>query len=144
MGKISRLRRWLRAIIGAKLAAPDKFCVNFMGDGAFGMTGLDFETAARCNIPILTIVFNNFSMAVETRSMAKSHELFKTRNVTGNYAEIGRALGGYAERIEKPEEIGAAIRRAKKANEEGRAALLEFITSQEISYSNLAAMEADG
>jgi len=53
-------------------------------------------------------------------------------------------LGGYAERIDKPEEIGAAIRRAKKANEEGRAALLEFVTSQEISYSNLATMEADG
>ena len=128
-------------IIGAKLAAPDKFCVNFMGDSAFGMTGLDFETAARCNIPILTIVLNNYSMAVETQSMTKSHELFKTRDVTGNYAEIGRALGGHAERIEKPEEIGAAIKRAKKANEEGKAALLEFITSQEISYSNLPAME---
>ena len=37
-------------IMGAKLAAPDKFCVNFMGDAAFGMTGLDFETAVRCNI----------------------------------------------------------------------------------------------
>lgn len=143
-GKSHALGAGLGLIIGAKLAAPDKFCVNFMGDGAFGMTGLDFETAVRCNIPILTIVFNNFSMAVETRSMAKSHELFKTRDVTGNYAEIGRALGGYAERIEKPEEIGTAIRRAKKANEEGRAALLEFITSQEISYSNLAAMEAGG
>jgi len=143
-GKSHALGAGLGLIIGAKLAAPDKFCVNFMGDGAFGMTGLDFETAVRCNIPILTIVFNNSSMAVETRSMAKSHELFKTRDVTGNYAEIGRALGGYAERIEKPEEIGPAIRRAKKANDEGRAALLEFITSQEISYSNLAAMEADG
>jgi acetolactate synthase-1/2/3 large subunit len=140
-GKSHALGCGLGLIIGAKLAAPDKFCVNFMGDSAFGMTGLDFETAARCNIPILTIVLNNFSMAVETQSMAKSHELFKTRDVTGNYADIGRALGGYAERIEKPEEIGVAIRRAKKATEEGRAALLEFITSQEISYSNLAAME---
>ncbi len=99
-GKSHALGAGLGLIIGAKLAAPDKFCVNFMGDGAFGMTGLDFETAARCNIPILTIVFNNFSMAVETRSMAKSHELFNTRDVTGNYAEIGRAFGGYAEIIE--------------------------------------------
>jgi len=143
-GKSHALGTGLGLIIGAKLAAPDKFCVNFMGDAAFGMTGLDFETAVRCNIPILTIVLNNFSMAVETRTMAKSHELFKTRDVTGNYADIGRALGGYAERIERPEEIGPAIRRAKKANDDGRAALLEFITSQEISYSNLAAMKADG
>jgi len=140
-GKSHALGAGLGLIMGAKLAAPDKFCVNFMGDGAFGMVGLDFETAVRCNIPILTIVCNNFSMAVETHSMAKSHELFRTRDATGNYAEIGRALGGYAERIERPEEIAPAIGRAKKANENGQAALLEFITSEEISYSNLGAME---
>jgi thiamine pyrophosphate-dependent acetolactate synthase large subunit-like protein len=51
----------LGLIIGAKLAAPDKFCVNFMGDAAFGMTGLDFETAVGCGIPITTIVLNNSS-----------------------------------------------------------------------------------
>jgi acetolactate synthase-1/2/3 large subunit len=122
--------------MGAKLAAPDKFCVNFMGDGAFGMTGLDFETAVRCNIPILTVVMNNFAMAVETRSMAKSHELFRTRATTGNYADIGRALGGHAERIERPQDIAPAIKRAKQATEDGRAALLEFIVSEETSYSS--------
>ena len=45
--------------MGAKLASPEKFVVNFMGDAAFGMTGLDFETAARSGIPILTVVLNN-------------------------------------------------------------------------------------
>jgi acetolactate synthase-1/2/3 large subunit len=140
-GKSHALGAGLGLIIGAKLAAPDKFCVNFMGDGAFGMTGLDFETAVRCQIPILTIVLNNFSMAVETGSMAKSHELFRTRDTLGNYAEIGRALGGHAERIEKPGDIAPALARAKRATEEGKAALLEFITSQEIAYSNTASME---
>ena len=134
-GKSHSLGCGLGLIMGAKLAAPNKFCVNFMGDAAFGMTGLDFETAARCGIPILTIVLNNSSMAVETHSMAASHERFRTRDLGGNYAELGKALGGYAEKIERPEEIGAALRRAKHATEEGRAALLEFITSQETAYS---------
>jgi acetolactate synthase-1/2/3 large subunit len=121
--------------MGAKLAAPDKFCVNFMGDAAFGMTGLDFETAVRSGIPILTIVLNNFSMAVETHAMTASHERYRTRDLGGNYADLAKALGGYAERVEKPEEIARAIQRARRATEEGRAALLEFITSEEHSYS---------
>jgi thiamine pyrophosphate-dependent acetolactate synthase large subunit-like protein len=50
--------------IGAKLAAPNKFCVNFMGDAAFGMTGLDFETAVRCGIPITTVVLNKSAMEI--------------------------------------------------------------------------------
>jgi thiamine pyrophosphate-dependent acetolactate synthase large subunit-like protein len=137
-GKSHSLGTGLGLTIGAKLAAPEKFCVNFMGDAAFGMTGLDFETAARCNIPILTIVLNNFSMAVETQSMAASHARFNTRDLGGNYADLGKALGGYSERIERPDEIGAAIRRAERANAEGRAALLEFITSEETGYSRSA------
>src|SRR5690242_20849456 len=62
-GKSHALGTGLGLIIGAKLAAPDKLCVNFMGDAAFGMTGLDFETAVRCGVPILTVVLNNSAMA---------------------------------------------------------------------------------
>jgi acetolactate synthase-1/2/3 large subunit len=134
-GKSHSLGSGLGLIMGAKLAAPDKFCVNFMGDAAFGMTGLDFETAVRSSIPILTIVLNNSSMAVETHSMAASHAHFKTRDLGGHYAELGKALGGYAEKIERPDDIVGAIKRAKRATEEGHAALLEFITSEETAYS---------
>jgi thiamine pyrophosphate-dependent acetolactate synthase large subunit-like protein len=69
-GKSHALGTGLGLIIGAKLAAPDKFCVNFMGDAAFGMTGLDFETAVRCGIPILTVVLNNSAMAIEIPHLA--------------------------------------------------------------------------
>ncbi|HWP60797.1 MAG TPA: thiamine pyrophosphate-requiring protein [Candidatus Acidoferrales bacterium] len=134
-GKSHSLGTGLGLIMGAKLAAPDRFCVNFMGDAAFGMTGLDFETAVRCGIPILTIVLNNFSMAVETHSMAASHEKYRTRDLGGNYAQVAKALGGYSERIERPEEIAPALQRARRATEEGKAALLEFITSEETAYS---------
>ncbi|MBI4198313.1 MAG: thiamine pyrophosphate-requiring protein [Chloroflexi bacterium] len=137
-GKSHGLGTGLGLTIGAKLAAPDMFCVNFMGDAAFGMIGLDFETAARSGLPILTVVLNNSTMAIETQAMAASHRLYGTRNLGGNYADMARAMGGWAERVEEPGQVGPAILRAKRATEEGRAALLEFITSQEQEFSHRA------
>ena len=134
-GKSHGLGTGLGLNIGAKLAAPDKFVVNFMGDAAFGMTGLDFETAARNSIPILTVVLNNSTMAIETTHMARSHELYGTRDIGGNYADMALAMGGWAERVEDPADVGPAILRARKATEEGKASLLEFITSEETAFS---------
>ncbi len=134
-GKSHGLGTGLGLNIGAKLAAPDKFVVNFMGDAAFGMTGLDFETAARNSIPILTIVLNNSTMAIETTHMARSHELYGTRDIGGNYADMALAMGGWAERVADPADVGPAILRARKATEEGQASLLEFITSEETAFS---------
>ncbi len=135
-GKSHGLGTGLGLVMGAKLAKPEKVCVNFMGDAAFGMTGLDFETAARSGIPIITVVLNNSTMAVETGAMATSHELYGTRDLGGNYADMGRAMGGYAERIEDPSDISAAFTRARQQTEEGRAVLLEFITSAEVDTSH--------
>ena len=135
-GKSHGLGTGLGLNIGAKLAAPDKFVVNFMGDAAFGMTGLDFETAARSGIPILTIVLNNSTMAIETSHMARSHELYRTRDLGGQYADMARAMGGWAEKVEDPSDVGGAILRAKAATENGEAALLEFITSEEGEFSH--------
>jgi acetolactate synthase-1/2/3 large subunit len=135
-GKSHALGTGLGLTMGAKLAAPEKFCVNFMGDAAFGMTGLDFETAVRCGIPITTVVLNNSSMAVEQHALVVSHERYRARDIGGHYADLGRAMGGYAERVEKPADIAPAIRRARQANAEGRAVLLECITSQETAYSH--------
>jgi acetolactate synthase-1/2/3 large subunit len=136
-GKSHQLGTGLGLIMGAKLAAPDKFCVNFMGDAAFGMTGLDFETAVRSDIPILTVVLNNSSMAVETRHMKTSHDLFRTRDLRGNYADIAKAMGGWSERVSDPGAIKDAINRARKATDSGRAALLEFVTCEEHTVSHL-------
>jgi len=135
-GKSHALGTGLGLIMGAKLAAPNKFCVNFMGDAAFGMTGLDFETAVRTGIPITTIVLNNSAMAIERHALVVSHERYRARDIGGNYADMGRAMGGYAERVEKPDEIVPAIQRARQHNESGRAVLLEFITSEEINFSH--------
>ena len=136
-GKSHGLGTGLGLTLGAKLAQPEKICVNFMGDAAFGMVGLDFETAVRSNLPIITVVLNNSTMAVETAAMADSHRLFNTRDLGGNYAEMGAAMGGYSERIEDPNQVSAAFARARKVTEEeGRAVLLEFITSSETEASH--------
>ena len=139
-GKSHALGTGLGLAIGAKLAAPDKLCVNFMGDAAFGMTGLDFETAVRCGAPILTVVLNNSSMAIEIPHLVVSHDKYGTRDIGGRYADMGRAMGGWSERVERPEDVAAAFGRARKATESGQAALLEFITSQETRFSHRGAL----
>jgi acetolactate synthase I/II/III large subunit len=134
-GKSHQLGTGLGLTVGAKVAAPDKFCVNFMGDAAFGMTGLDFETAVRCGVPICTIVLNNSAMAIEIPHMKLSHERYRSRDLGGSYANLARDLGGWSERVEDPSQIADAILRARRQTEEGRACLLEFVTSQETAFS---------
>ncbi len=135
-GKSHQLGTGLGLIIGAKVAAPDKFCVNFMGDAAFGMTGLDFETAVRAGIPSLTIVLNNSTMAIEIPHMKLSHDKHKSRDLGGNYANLAKDLGGWSERVTDPSDAANAILRAKRATEDGQTALLEFITSAETAFSH--------
>jgi acetolactate synthase-1/2/3 large subunit len=134
-GKSHQLGTGLGLTIGAKVAAPDKFCVNFMGDAAFGMTGLDFETAVRCGVPICTIVLNNSTMAIEIPHMKLSHERHSARDLGGSYANLARDLGGWSERVEDPGQIADAIVRARRQTEDGKACLLEFITSEETAFS---------
>ncbi len=135
-GKSHGLGTGLGLIMGAKLARPEKLCVNFMGDAAFGMVGLDFETAVRNRIPIITIVLNNSGMASEGRSMPVADTTYRTSELEGNYSEIARAMGGYSERIEDPGEIADAFKRAIRVSEEqGEPALLEFVTARETDWS---------
>ncbi|RYX93390.1 MAG: thiamine pyrophosphate-requiring protein [Comamonadaceae bacterium] len=135
-GKSHQLGTGLGLTIGAKLAAPEKFCVNFMGDAAFGMTGLDFETAVRNDAPICTIVMNNSTMAIETKTMQKSHALYGTRDIGGNYAAIARDLGGWGLRVDDPAKVAKAIEEARRRTQDGQACLLEFITGAETAFSH--------
>ncbi len=135
-GKTTQLGYGLGLAMGAKLAEPEKLCINVWGDAAIGFTGMDFETAVRENIPILSILFNNFSMAIELPIMPVSTEKYRSTDISGNYADMAKAFGGYGERVTDPNEIVAALERGIKATENGQAALLEFITDQEITISN--------
>lgn len=134
-GKTTQLGYGLGLAMGAKLAAPDKLCINLWGDAAIGFTGMDFETAVRERIPILSVLMNNFSMAIELPIMKVATEKYRSTDISGNYADMAKAFGGYGERVTQPAEIVPAIKRAIKITQEGTPALLEFITAKEIQYS---------
>ncbi len=134
-GKTTQLGYGLGLAMGAKLACPEKLCINVWGDAAIGFTGMDFETAVRERIPILSILLNNFSMAIELKVMPVSTEKFRSTDISGDYAAMARAFGAYGERVTDPGEIQAAIARGIAATEAGQPALLEFITCKEVEVS---------
>ena len=123
------------AALGAKLAAPDKTVVNVMGDAAFGMSGLDIETAARSEIPILTVVLNNGVMTHYGASMPAATERWGSNRLGGEYAKVAEALGAYGERVESPDQVGPAIQRALETHKSGQPALLEMMTKEEETIS---------
>jgi acetolactate synthase-1/2/3 large subunit len=135
-GKTTQLGYGLGLTMGAKLARPDALCVNVWGDAAIGFTGMDFETAVRERIPILSVLFNNFSMAIEIPIMPVSTEKFRSTDISGHYANMAKAFGGYGERVETPDQIIPAIQRGIQKTQEGVPALLEFITAKEIQISS--------
>jgi thiamine pyrophosphate-dependent acetolactate synthase large subunit-like protein len=135
-GKTTQLGSGLGFAMGAKLARPGHLCINVWGDAAIGFTGMDLETAARERIPILSILFNNFSMAIEIPIMQVSQAKYGSTDISGNYADMARAFGCYGERITDPGDIVAALKRGIAATEQGQPALLEFITDKEQTVSN--------
>ncbi|HKQ80773.1 MAG TPA: thiamine pyrophosphate-requiring protein [Steroidobacteraceae bacterium] len=136
-GKTTQLGYGLGLAMGAKVACPDKLCINVWGDAAIGFTGMDFETAARERIPILSILLNNSAMAIEMPTMPVATKKYRSTDISGNYADFARSLGGYGERITRPEDIVPAIRRGIEKTHNGVPALLEFITCQETRASRL-------
>jgi acetolactate synthase-1/2/3 large subunit len=134
-GKTTQLGYGLGLAMGAKLAKPEKLCMNVWGDAAIGFTGMDFETCVRERIPILSVLLNNFSMAIELKVMPISTEKYRSTDISGDYAAMARAFGGHGERVTEHSEIVPAIRRAIAQTEAGVPALLEFITSKETEVS---------
>jgi acetolactate synthase-1/2/3 large subunit len=134
-GKSTQLGYGLGIAMGAKLAAPEKLCINVMGDAAIGMTGMDIETAARNGIAILTIVFNNGIMAAERDVLITSEERYGALAVGGNYAKVAEGLGVASTRVETPDEILPAINQAVEITSSGAPFLLECVTKEGYDFS---------
>jgi acetolactate synthase-1/2/3 large subunit len=131
-GKSTQLGYSLGLAMGAKLAAPDKQVIHLMGDAAFGMVGLDIETAVRAHIPILTIVLNNATMAIYPDSrFPVASARYRLKQLSGNFAGVAQALGAYSEKIDKPHDIVPAIRRALDVTRGGQPAVLEVMIKEE-------------
>ena len=130
-GKTTHLGFGIPLMIGAKLANPDKFCLNFMGDGAFGMSGLDIETAVREKAPITTIVLNNGGMATYPGGMLTARDRYGMTKMTGDYAKVAEGLGAVGIVVSQPGEMVPALRRAQQLNTEGKTVLIDVHCNME-------------
>jgi acetolactate synthase I/II/III large subunit len=134
-GKTTQLGHGLGLIMGAKLANPDKLCINLMGDASIGMVGMDLETAVRNKIGILTIVFNNGVMAGEKNGLLAAVQLYNAADLGGNYSEVAKGLGVWSKRIVQPDDFIPALKQAIEVTQSGIPALIECVAKQNFRYS---------
>jgi acetolactate synthase-1/2/3 large subunit len=119
--------------VAASLVCPDKTVVVATGDGAFGFNAMELDTAVRHNAPLLVVVANNGAWAIEVRDQIESFgKVVGTRLKFSDYAAMAKGLGLYAERVERAEDLNAAIERAL-AN---RPALLDVLVTPEAVSSD--------
>ena len=118
-GKTTHFGFGIPLMIGVKKAFPEKFCVNFMGDGAFGMTAFDMETAQRFGAPYLAVIGNNSAMnQIRYGQLSKYGE---ERGDVGNklgdvpFSKFGDMIGGYGEEVTEASQIQPAMQRARDA-----------------------------
>jgi acetolactate synthase-1/2/3 large subunit len=105
-----------------------------MGDLAFGTAGMEVETAVRERIPIMTVLLNNGVMGGYGHHMPNASERYGSNKLSGSYAKVAEGLGAYSERVEGPGDVRSALERGIRATQEGRPAVLEFITKEEPVY----------
>jgi len=127
-GKTTHLGFSIPLMIGAKKANPDKFCLNLMGDGAFGMSGLDIETAVRSKLAITTIILNNGGMATYPGGFPNAREKFGVSFMKGNYAKIAEGMGAIGIEVKEVHEISQAIKKAQIENSKGNTVLIDVHT----------------
>ena len=134
-GKTTHLGYGIPLMIGAKLANPDKFCMNFMGDLAFGHTGTEIETAVRAEVPITTVVINNQTMGGYDEKMPVAMQRYGAGNQGGDYAGMARAMGAIGIHVDRADDIGPALERAQKENADGQVVVIEVATRQFPTFS---------
>ena len=122
-------------IIGAKLAAPDRPAIAYVGDGAWGMSFGELQTCVRENIPVIAVVFNNGQWGAEK----KNHVDFYDNRFLGvnldrqpSWAAVARSMGADGVVVDKVSEVGAALTAAVQAQREGRTTVLEMMVTAEL------------
>lgn len=134
-GKTTHLGFGIPLMIGAKMANPDKFCLNFMGDAAFGMSGLDIETAVRSGFAITTVLLNNGGMATYPGGFPTAREKYGVSHMQGDYAKIAEGLGAVGITVTKVEEMAPALEQAKRLNADGQTVLIDVHSNMESKKS---------
>ncbi|HEX7272742.1 MAG TPA: sulfoacetaldehyde acetyltransferase [Casimicrobiaceae bacterium] len=122
-------------IVGAKVAAPDRPAIAYVGDGAWGMSFGELQTCVREGIPVTAVVFNNGQWGAEK----KNHVDFYARRFVGvnldkqpSWAAVAQAMGAEGQRIDKLSDVGPALRAAARAQREGKTTVLEMMVTREL------------
>ncbi len=123
--------------LAAKLAHPDRQVVLLLGDGAFGFSGLEFDTLARHGVDVVGVMGNNGIWALEKHPMEflYGYSVAADLRPGTRYDQVVEALGGHGELVERPEDLKPALARAFEA---GRPALVNVLTDPSIAYPRRA------
>jgi acetolactate synthase I/II/III large subunit len=126
--------------LAAKLAHPSRQVVLLLGDGAFGFSGMEFDTLARHGVQVVGIVGNNGIWGLEKHPMQMIYGYSVAADLTPEtrYDQVVEALGGHGELVRTPAQLRPALERAFGA---GKPALVNVLTDPSIAYprrSNLA------
>jgi acetolactate synthase-1/2/3 large subunit len=97
---------------GLKLRFPDRPVVNITGDGAFGFTVAELDTARRLGLNAVHVIHDNEAWGVIRLGQSKAGFELGTDLSGTDYVAIARAFGCHAERVEKPDEVAPALQRA--------------------------------
>jgi sulfoacetaldehyde acetyltransferase len=118
--------------MGAKVAAPDRPSIAYVGDGAWGMSLTEVMTCVRERIPVTAVVFNNGQWGAEKRNQIDYYDdrFVGTNLANPSFAEIARAMGARGVRVEHPDQVGDALREATAADEP---TVLEVMVNQELA-----------
>ena len=124
----------LPAIIGAKVAAPDRPAVAYVGDGAWGMSFAEILTCVREDIPVTAVVFHNQQWGAEKKNQV---DFYATRFVGVNldnpsWAQVARSLGAEAVTVDRLGDVGEAFDKACDAQKRGRTTVVEVMVTQEL------------
>jgi thiamine pyrophosphate-dependent acetolactate synthase large subunit-like protein len=109
--------------VGAKAAKPDKQVVVVHGDGSFGLNAMELDTAVRHNLPITVVISLNGGWTGDPDGSKPGRDLGYTR-----FDKMAESLGCHGEYVENPDDIRPALDRARKANDEGKVALVNVKT----------------
>ena len=103
----------LPTAIAAQVAHPDSRVVLMAGDGGFGFTAMEFDTAVRHNLPVVAVLGNDATWGIDYHIQVG---LFgrdtATKLLYTRYDKVVEGLGGYGQRVTRPEELAPALRRA--------------------------------
>ncbi len=123
--------------IGAKLAQPERHVCLLLGDGAFGFSGMEFDTMVRHRLPIVAVMGNNGIWALEKHPMEFLYGYSVAAELLPGtrYDKVVEALGGHGELVTKPAELRPALERAF---ESGKPALVNVLTDPEVVYPRRA------